>query len=70
VKVGNFGFFGEELFYLVNDKIIFYDLYTEKIREIPISAGKLAIVTDERIFLIDRTDHLLIYEFITIPDDK
>lgn len=70
VKTNNFGFFGEELFYLLDDKIIFFDLYTEKSREQAIGRGKFAIVTDERIFLVDEKNHLIIFEYITIPDEK
>jgi hypothetical protein len=70
VNTNNFGFFGEELFYLVDDKIVFFDLYTEKYRDQVIGRGKFAIVTDERIFLVDDKNKLLVFEYITIPDEK
>jgi len=66
----NFGFYGEELFYLVDDRVIFYDLYSEKTREVKIEPGKFVIVTDERIFLIKNNDRVAVYEFISETSDE
>ena len=63
-KLNNFGFYGEELFYLSNDKVIFYDLYSEKNREVKIENGKFVIVTDERIFLVKGNNRVVVYEFL------
>ncbi len=63
-KIQNFGFYGEELFYLNDDRIIFYDLYSENKREVKVESGKLAVVTDERIFLIKENDQVVIFEFL------
>ncbi|GHN01390.1 hypothetical protein WSM22_28790 [Cytophagales bacterium WSM2-2] len=63
--VHNFGFFGEELFYLTDDKVIFYDLYSEKSREIKLQPGRFMIVTDERIILVNEKNRVLIFEFIS-----
>lgn len=63
-KIQNFGFYGEELFYLNNDRIIFYDLYSENKREVKVESGKFAIVTDERIFLVKENDRVVIFEFL------
>lgn len=60
---GNFGFFGEELFYLQDDKIVFYDLYTEKTREIKCRNAIFAIVTDERILTVTKSGKVILYEF-------
>ena len=65
----NFGFYGEELFYLVDDRVIFFDLYSEKTREVKIEPGKFVIVTDERIFLIKNNGRVVIYEFIADVSD-
>ena len=64
-KIQNFGFYGEELFYLLNDTITLYDLYSEKTREVRVESGKFAIVTDERIFLVRENDRVVIFEFLT-----
>ena len=69
--IQNFGFYGEELFYLVDDRVIFFDLYSEKTREVKVEPGKFVIVTDERIFLVKANGRLVIYEFIAeVHDDK
>ncbi len=58
----NFGFFGEELYFLDGDKITFYDLYTEKSRDLKSGAGKFVVVTDERIFLVTEKDRVVVFE--------
>lgn len=69
--IQNFGFYGEELFYLVGDHVVFYDLYSEKTREVKIEPGKFVIVTDERIFLVKNNDRIIIYEFIAdVSEEK
>jgi hypothetical protein len=65
-KVGilNFNFFGEELYYLDNDSIKLFDLYTEEIREIKVEGeNKFALVTDERIVLINNRNRVLLFDF-------
>lgn len=69
-KVQNFGFYGEELFYLSGDKVIFYDLYSENTREVKVEPGKFVIVTDERIFLVKENSSVVIYEFRERPEDE
>ncbi|MBS1490870.1 MAG: hypothetical protein JSS93_10110 [Bacteroidetes bacterium] len=67
--VQNFGFFGEELFYLLGDRLVFFDLYTAKTRELKLSAGRFGIVTDERIFIVNEKK-VTIYEYKPDkPDD-
>jgi len=61
----NFGFFGEELFYLFGDKVVFYDLYSEKSREVKLEPGRFVIVTDERIILVKKNNRVVIFEFLT-----
>ncbi|MBI1769857.1 MAG: hypothetical protein HY015_07755 [Bacteroidetes bacterium] len=63
-KIQNFGFYGEELFYLSEDRIIFYDLYSESTREVKVETGKFVIVTDERIFVVRENDRVIIYDFL------
>jgi hypothetical protein len=70
-KVRNFGFYGEELFYLLGDKVILFDLYTEAIREAKVEQGKFVIITDERIFLIKENNRISFYEFLAeITEEK
>ncbi len=62
--IGNFNFFGEELYYLDNNSIKLFDLYTEETREIKVEAeNKFALITDERIILINKKNSVLIFEF-------
>lgn len=61
--IQNFGFYGEELFYLVDDRVVFFDLYSEKTREVKVDPGKYVIVTDERIFLVKGNGRIVIYEY-------
>jgi hypothetical protein len=70
-KIKNFGFYGEELFYLIDDKVIFFDLYSEKTREVKVDPGKFVIVTDERIFLVKEAGRVIIFEFLAdVSNDK
>jgi hypothetical protein len=59
----NFGFFGEELYFLRKDKIVFFDLYTEKTRELDVGEGEFILVTDERILLAKDNGRVTIFEF-------
>jgi len=68
--IQNFGFYGEELFYLVDDRVIFFDLYSEKTREVKVEPGKFVVVTDERIFVVKSNDRVAIYEFIAESSDE
>jgi hypothetical protein len=51
--VESFNFLGEELYYLKNNKIIFFDLFSAETREVPL-AGKArqVLMSDQRLFLI------------------
>ncbi|MGC4023127.1 MAG: hypothetical protein QM734_14860 [Cyclobacteriaceae bacterium] len=69
-KINNFGFYGEELFYLIDDKVVFFDLYSEKSREIKLELGKFVIVTDERIFLVQESGKVMVYEFLAENSDE
>ena len=60
---GNFGFFGEELYFLQSSKIVFFDLYTEKIRELKIADSKFVLVSDERILLVSSDSKVSIFVF-------
>ena len=62
-KANNFGFYGEELYFLQQSKVVFFDLYTEKTREIEIGEGKFVLVTDERILEVTEKDRVIIFEF-------
>lgn len=59
----NFGFFGEELYFIQQGKIVFFDLYTEKTRLVEIGEGKFVLVSDERILLVKGNGRVVLYEF-------
>jgi hypothetical protein len=62
--IGNFNFFGEELYYLDGNTIKFFDLYTEDTHEIKVEGeNKFAVVTDERIILVNKKNRALVFEF-------
>jgi hypothetical protein len=64
VGIGNFNFFGEELYYLDGNSIKLFDLYTEETREIKVEGNnKFALVTDERIILVNKMNRVLVLEF-------
>jgi hypothetical protein len=60
----SFYFFGEDLYYLHNDKFIFINLLTEKQREVqlPLSTQQ-AILTDERIIALNAKGKLTLYSY-------
>jgi hypothetical protein len=61
--IKNFNFFGEELYYLANDAIVFYDLYTEEERKVKVAErNQFVIVTDERVILFSAR-HASVFEF-------
>lgn len=48
-----FNFIGEELYYLAGDKLKFLDLFTTETREMKLPyAADIALITDERLFII------------------
>lgn len=50
-----FNFLGEELYYPENNKIVFINLFTRERREMPLNKPfKIALLTDERLFLIQK----------------
>jgi hypothetical protein len=62
--IGNFNFFGEELYYLDGSSIKLFDLYTEETHEIKVEDdNKFALVTDERIILINKMNKVSVFEF-------
>jgi hypothetical protein len=64
-KPGNFGFFGQELYYLENNIIHFVDLLTEARHELPVHGDlKFAIVTDERILTVSAKNKIMLYNYI------
>ena len=51
-----FNFIGEELYYLQGGKLKFFDLFTTDTRELTLPApASIALLTDERLFLIENT---------------
>lgn len=60
---GNFGFFGYQLYFLEEDKIVFFDLYTEKIRLEPVGRGKFVLVSDERILLVRENGRVVLFDY-------
>ncbi len=62
--IGNFNFFGEELYYLGYNSIHLFDLYTEETRVIKVEGeNKFALITDERIILVNRKNSVSVFEF-------
>jgi hypothetical protein len=62
---GNFGFFGQELYYLENNIIRFFDLLTEARHELPLNGDlKFAMITDERILTISVKNKITLYNYI------
>ncbi len=62
---GNFGFFGQELYYLENNSIRFFDLLTEARHELLLHGDlKFAIVTDERILTVSAKNKIILYNYI------
>jgi len=59
----NFGFFGEELYFLQDRKIVFFDLYTEKTRLVEVGAGRFVLVSDERILVVKENGRVVLFEF-------
>jgi len=60
----NFSFFGQELYYLENNTIKFFDLLTEATREMPIKGDlKFALVTDERILTVSNRNRISLYNY-------
>lgn len=52
-EIRYFNFLGEELYYALNDKLIFFDLFDGKTRELPIDKGvQFMLLTDERVFKV------------------
>jgi len=61
----NFGFFGYQLYFLQDDKIVFFDLYTEKVRLENVGRGKFVLVSDERILLVKENGRVVLFEYKT-----
>ncbi len=61
--IRNFNFVGEELYYPSGNTIQFFDLTTETTREIKVEGNnQFALVTDERIILIDDKNRARVWE--------
>ena len=61
---GNFGFFGQELYYLEKNTIKFLNLLTEERTEIKLSGElKFALVTDERILTVSTKNKISLYQY-------
>lgn len=61
--IRNFNFVGEELYYASGNTIQFFDLTTETTREVKVEgSNQFALVTDERIILIDDKNRVRVWE--------
>ncbi|MBX2969832.1 MAG: hypothetical protein KF803_10720 [Cyclobacteriaceae bacterium] len=59
-EIKYFNFLGEELYYALDDKLIFFDLFDGKTRELPIENGvQSMLLTDERVYKVYR-DRLVV----------
>ncbi len=62
---GNFSFFGQELYYLENNTIRFFDLLTAAHHELALDGDlRFAIVTDERILTISAKNKISLFNYI------
>ena len=60
----NFSFFGQELYYLENNTIRFFDLLTEARHELALEGDlKFAIVTDERILTVSTKNKASLFNY-------
>lgn len=65
INPGNFSFFGQELYYLENNSIRFFDLLTEARQELALDGDlKFAIVTDERVLTVSTKNRITLYNYI------
>lgn len=63
-QLGNFGFFGQELYYLENNTVRFINLLTEENYELKLEGDlKFALVTDERILTISINNKVTLYNY-------
>ncbi len=62
---GNFNFFGNQLYYLQHDEIIFYNLLSEEEYRLtlPEKNNRLALVSDERILTVTHSNKIVLYEY-------
>ncbi|MBX2967259.1 MAG: hypothetical protein KF845_14025 [Cyclobacteriaceae bacterium] len=52
-EIRYFNFLGEELYYALNDKLIFFDLFDGETRELPLEEGVLfLLLSDERVYRV------------------
>ena len=64
VRIKNFGFMGEELYYLEENKLKFYNLYTKQQHNIEIGNDiAFALATDEKVILVSHAGKVSIWEF-------
>ncbi len=62
-RISNFGFVGEELYYLYSGKVCFYDLYTNNTHEIPLHTDvNFVLTTDDRIIVV-KSKKVIVYIF-------
>ncbi len=68
--LNHFNFFGEELYFIHDKNILFYDLFSEEQRKIAVEGDfQFVLVTDERILLINQKKGSL-YEFNPQSNEK
>jgi hypothetical protein len=64
VRINNFGFMGEELYYLEENKLKFYNLYTKQQHNIEIGSDiSFALATDEKVILVGNAGKVSVWEF-------
>lgn len=61
-RLSYIGFLGQELYYLQDGNLRFYDLYTEETHQLPVGNSKQALATDERLILVN-ADSIEIFEY-------
>jgi len=64
-QLGNFGFFGQEIYYLENNIIHFINLLTEDRYEIKLEGNTtFALVTDERVLTVSPDNKISLYNYV------
>ncbi len=69
--LNNFNFFGEEIYYFTDNRINFFDLYTEESRFLPLERNyRFALITDERIIGITDKNKIILYSYQPLISDN
>lgn len=69
--LSNFNFFGEEIYFFHDQKLNFFDLYTEEVRSVPMNKNyRFVLATDERIITISEKNTIELFELPALLTKK